>query len=50
MTDTKMQIAKMAALYELRLIFTTGQKQEYTTDELVELIDRLAMEKNQEQN
>ncbi len=40
--------AKMAALYELRLIFSKGEKKEYTTEEIVELLDKIAMAKEQE--
>jgi hypothetical protein len=40
--------AKLALLYELRLIFTNGDKKEYTTDEIVELLDKLALAKEQE--
>lgn len=40
--------AKIATLYELRLIFSNGEKKEYTTEEIVELIDKLAMAKEQE--
>ncbi len=37
--------AKMAMLYELRLIFSKGEKKEYTTEEIVELLDKIAMAK-----
>jgi hypothetical protein len=47
MTETERQDAKMATLYELRLILTNGDKKEYTLDELVELLDKLAMAKEQ---
>ena len=46
---TERCIAKLATLYELRLIFTNGDKKEYTIDEIVELLDKLAMAKEQEQ-
>ncbi len=48
MTDKERQDTKMALLYELRLIFTNGEKKEYTTDEIVELLDKIALAKNQE--
>ncbi|MBR1738546.1 MAG: hypothetical protein IJ736_16325 [Firmicutes bacterium] len=47
MTEKERQDTKMATLYEIRLILTNGDKKEYTIDELVELIDKLAMEKEQ---
>ena len=46
MIDKERQDIKMATLYELRLIFTTDEKTEYTTEEIVALIDKLAMEEN----
>ena len=45
MTEKERQDTKMATLYELRLIFTNGDKKEYTTEEIVELLDKLAMAK-----
>lgn len=49
MADRERQDTKMATLYELRLIFTNGNKKEYTTEEIVELLDKLAIAKEQEQ-
>ena len=48
MTEREMQIIKMSTLYELRLIFTSGEKTEYTKEEIVELLDKIAMAKEQE--
>ncbi len=48
MTEKARQDAKMATLDELRLIITNGEKKEYTTEEIVELLDKLAMAKEQE--
>lgn len=47
MTEKERQDTKMAALYELRLIFTNGDKKEYTVEEIVELLDKIAMAKDQ---
>lgn len=33
----------MALLYELRLILTHGEKKEYTTEEIFELLDKIAL-------
>ena len=44
----RMQSVKMSTLYELRLIFTNGEKKEYTKEEIVELLDKIAMAKEQE--
>jgi hypothetical protein len=45
MTEKEMQKIKLATLYELRLIFTQGNKDNYTTEEIVELLDKLATAK-----
>ncbi len=47
MTDKERQDTKMATLYELRLIFSTGDKKEYTTEEILELLDKIAQTKDQ---
>ena len=47
MTEDQMQSVKMSTLYELRLIFTQGEKKEYTTEEIVELLDKIATAKDQ---
>lgn len=46
-TEKEMQSVKMSTLYELRLMFTQGDKKEYTTDEIVELLDKIAVAKDQ---
>lgn len=48
MTEKERHDTKMSTLYELRLIFTNGEKKNYTTEEIVELLDKLAMAKGQE--
>ena len=47
MTEKEIQSIKMSTLYELRLIFTKGEKKEYTTEEIVELLDKIATAKDQ---
>ena len=42
MTEKERKDTKMATLYELRLIFTQGEKEEYTKEEIVELLDKIA--------
>ena len=49
MTEKERQDTKMATLYEIRLILTNGNKKEYTLEELCELLDKIAMAKEQEQ-
>ena len=48
MTDKERQDTKMATLYELRLIIASGEKNEYTKEEIVELLDKIAMAKDQQ--
>jgi hypothetical protein len=43
MTEKERQDTKMATLYELRLLITQGEKNEYTREEIVELLDKIAM-------
>lgn len=42
MTEKERKETKMATLYELRLLFTQGEKEEYTRQEIVELLDKIA--------
>ena len=48
MTDKERQDIKMAMLYELRLIFSTGEKDNYTKEEILEMLDKIAMAKDQQ--
>lgn len=47
MTEKERIDAKMAAIYELRLSFTSSEKKEYTLDEIVEILDKAAIAKSQ---
>ena len=48
MTDKERKDTQKAMLYDLRLIFTNGEKRQYSTEEIVELLDKIAMAKDQE--
>lgn len=48
MTERERKDTKMATLYELRLIFANGDKNEYSKEEIVDLLDKIATEKEQE--
>ena len=48
MTEKEMKSIKMSTLYELRLLFTQGEKTNYTKEEIVELLDKIASAKEQE--
>lgn len=47
-TEKERKDTQKALLYDLRLIFTNGEKKEYTLEEIVELLDKIAMAKDQE--
>ena len=47
MSENERMDTKMATLYELRLIFQNGEKKEYKTEEILELLDKIAMTKGQ---
>ena len=48
MTDKERKDTKMATIYELRLLFTSGEKKTYTVEEIAELLDKIATAKGQE--
>ena len=48
MTEKEMKAIKMSTLYELRLLFASGEKSEYTKEEIVDLLDKIATAKEQE--
>lgn len=48
MTEKEMKTVKMSTLYELRLLFAQGDKDQYTKEEIVELLDKIATAKEQE--
>ena len=48
MTEQEAKMAQKVQLYDLRLIFTSGDKDTYTTQEIVELLDKIAMAKDQQ--
>lgn len=47
-TEKERKDAQKALLYELRLIFSTGEKEDYTKQEILELLDKIALAKDQE--
>ncbi len=47
-TEKDYKTIEKAMLYDLRLIFSTGEKEQYTREEIVELLDKLALAKGQE--
>ena len=47
MTEKEMKTVKMSTIYELRLLFSQGDKEQYTREEIVELLDKIATAKDQ---
>ena len=47
-TEKERKDTQKALLYDLRLIFSSGEKDTYTRQEIVELLDKLALAKDQE--
>ena len=47
MSDKERQDTKMATLYEIRLIISNGDKKEYSKEELLEMLDNIALAKDQ---
>ena len=47
MSEKEMKTVKMSTLYELRLLFAQGDKEQYTKKEIVELLDKIATAKEQ---
>ena len=48
MTDKERKDTQKAVLYDLRILFTTGEKETYTKEEIAGLLDRIAIAKDQE--
>ena len=47
MTESERQDTKMATLFGLRLLLLNGDKKEYTLQEILDLLDKIAMVKDQ---
>lgn len=46
-TEKDYKVIEKAMIYDLRLIFTNGEKDTYTREEIVELLDQIAMAKDE---
>lgn len=46
LTEKDYKVIEKAAIYDLRLIFSNGEKDTYTREEIVELLDKIAMAKD----
>ena len=48
MTEMEKKLVEIATIYRLSLIFKNGNKENYTLDEIIKLLDSVAMAKEQE--
>ena len=48
MTDKERKDTQKALLYDLRIMFTTGEKETYTKEEIAQLLDKIADAKDHE--
>lgn len=48
MEDKQRKDTQKAQLYDLRILFSTGDKETYTKEEIVQLLDKIAIAKDQE--
>lgn len=48
MTEKERKDVKMATIYELRLLFDDDQKETYSKEELLQILDKIARAKEQE--
>lgn len=48
MTDKERKDTKMATIYELRLLIDDNEKENYSKEELLKLLDSIARAKDQE--
>ena len=46
-TEKDYKVIEKATIYDLRLIFTNGEKDTYTREEIVELLAQIAMAKDE---
>ncbi len=47
-TEKERRDTQMAMLYDLRLIISGGEKEQYSRNEILELLDKIALAKGQE--
>lgn len=45
MSDKEIAVYEIATLYKLRLMFSGSEKNEYTREEILDLLDKIAMTK-----
>lgn len=45
-TEKEIKRIELATVYEIRLMLTSKDKEEYTTEEILEILDQFARDKN----
>lgn len=48
MNEKEIKIVKNSTIYEIRLAFASGEKEEYKKEEILEMLDKIALAKEQE--
>lgn len=48
MNEKKIKIVKNSTIYEIRLVFACGEKEDYKKEEILEMLDKIALAKEQE--
>lgn len=46
--EKEIKIVKNSTIYEIRLAFASGEKEEYRKEEILEMLDQIALAKEQE--
>lgn len=47
-TEKEIKLIQKGTIYDLRILFTTGEKETYTKEEIAQLLDKIAIAKDQE--
>ncbi len=48
MNEKEIKIVKNSTIYEIRLAFASGEKEDYKKEEILEMLDKIALAKEQE--
>lgn len=47
-TEKEIKFIEKSTIYDLRILFTTGEKETYTKEEIAQLLDKIVIAKDQE--
>lgn len=48
MNEKEIKIVKNSTIYEIRLVFSNSEKEDYKKEEILEMLDKIALAKEQE--